>query len=270
MVQGMAQSTNTENFTLSGLKHRRIIIFCNSVNVLFNSSGNGKFWGSLLSYIFCHSPIFSETWLLEKKKHKYYKYLEYFFKVYQRQITLYCHLTHFICTSESNPTIELLHAEEWKISSHHAAKGRLHLKSSKLTITSVCSSSQHCLDIHRSRWTFCLHYFRKTPHFNWRKLPGNSNSEKKYFPSHNMQSVSFAMGQLSGYLKVGSSSSTLLLKLQRSWNSKQPQRTSSKRAVLLHSDPNAPNICTQSANLCKSCTAMLSPEFSVKFYLNLG
>lgn len=56
----------TDHFTLSGLKHRRTIIFCNSDNVLFHSSGNGKLWGSLLSYIFCHSPMFWETWLLEK------------------------------------------------------------------------------------------------------------------------------------------------------------------------------------------------------------
>lgn len=70
-----------------------------------------------------------------------------------------------------------------------------------------------------------------------------------------MQSMSFAMGQPAGL------SSILLIKLQRSWNTKQPQRTS-KTAVLLHSDPNAP------ANLWKSCTAMLSPEFTVKFYLN--
>lgn len=48
MLQGTAQSTNcygdiTDKFTLSGLKHRRIIIFCNSVKVSLNSSGNGKF-----------------------------------------------------------------------------------------------------------------------------------------------------------------------------------------------------------------------------------
>lgn len=97
----------TDHFTLSGLKHRRTIIFCNSVNVSFNSSGSGKLWGSLLSYIFCHSPIFSETWLLEKKPTSTINAWSLFFYVYQRQTTLYCHLSHLISTSENNPTVEL-------------------------------------------------------------------------------------------------------------------------------------------------------------------
>lgn len=150
--------SRADHFTLSGLKHRRTIIFCNSLKASSNSSGNGKFWGSLLSYIFFHSRIFSETWLLEKKTTSIINtWSLFFFNIYQRQITLYCHLRNFISMSENNPAAELLHAEWWKISFHHAAEERFHLKCSKLTINSVCSSRQHCLHLHRSGWIFCLH-----------------------------------------------------------------------------------------------------------------
>lgn len=62
--------------------------------------------------------------------------------LHQWQITLYHHLRHFISTSQNNPTVELLHAEQWKISFHHATEERFHLKGSKLTINSICSCSQ--------------------------------------------------------------------------------------------------------------------------------
>ena len=54
--------------TLSGLKHRRIIIFCSSFSVWSIGAGNLTLCGSLLSYISRHSFIYSLKCPLVEKR----------------------------------------------------------------------------------------------------------------------------------------------------------------------------------------------------------